>query len=187
MSTQAPSSFLLSAFRAFARRVGPLRRSVVAVICLVPASADAQFRQDGSAALTPPASSLPATPTGFYGYTFCRNGLAESWVRADKIGTTELEELLAHEAVHREQAARFPVCEDWLKSVTSAKRIIEAEIPAYCAQLKVAVAQGGNREALTRDYAFRIAAQSGAMENRMDIRQMFARDCTEATPILGDG
>ena len=151
-----------------------------AVLMAAPSLAAAQFRQDGSAAAIPPASSLPATPTGFTGYTFCRNGLAESWVRADKIGSAEMDEILAHEAVHREQASRFPVCEDWLKSVTSAKKIIEAELPAYCAQLKVAVAHGGNRAELTREYAFRIAAQSGAMENRLDIRQIFSRECAEA-------
>lgn len=157
------------------------------MLALLTTLAGAQAQPDGSASPIPPASRLPATPTGFFGYTFCRNGLAESWVRADKIGTPELDELLAHEAVHRAQAAQFSVCEDWLKSVTSARKIIEAEIPAYCAQLKVAVARGGDRAALTRDYAFRIAAQSGAMENRLDIRQIFARECREAAAIMGDG
>ncbi len=32
-------------------------------------------------------AALPSAPQGFLGYTFCRNGLAESRVRADIIGT----------------------------------------------------------------------------------------------------
>lgn len=124
-----------------------------------------------------PATALPGTPTGFEGYTFCRNGLAESWVRADKIGTPELEGILAHEAVHREQAAQFATCEDWLASLGSARRVIEVELPAYCAQLRVAVRRGGDAEELRREYAFRIAAQSGAMENRLDVLVMFKDRC----------
>lgn len=124
-----------------------------------------------------PATALPGTPTGFEGYTFCRNGLAESWVRADKIGTPELEGILAHEAVHREQAAQFATCEDWLASLGSARRVIEVELPAYCAQLRVAVRRGGDADELRREYAFRIAAQSGAMENRLDVLVMFKERC----------
>lgn len=144
-----------------------------------PRAATAQARPDGQAGPIAPAASLPGTPTGFVGYTFCRNGLAESWVRTDVLGTPQLEEVLAHEAVHRQQAAQFPTCEEWLGSLKSAKRIIEVELPAYCVQLAIAIRHGGERTALLRDYALRIAAQSGAMENRLDIFQMLDRDCHE--------
>lgn len=153
--------------------------AIGALLCAAPLAA--QANQDGSARPIPPAAGLPGTPTGFNGYTFCRNGLAESWVRADKIGTPELDEILAHEAVHREQAAQFPTCEAWLASVSSARAIIDAEIPAYCAQLTAALRHGSDRNALVREYVFRIAAQSGAMENRLDIRQIFDVRCPVRT------
>ena len=41
---------------------------------------------------------------------------------------------------------------------------IEVELPAYCAQWRVAVAQGADPAETRRDYAWRIAAQSGAMK-----------------------
>lgn len=156
---------------------GRTARLIAALALVAAAPCAAQANRDGSARPIPPAAGLPGTPTGFTGYTFCRNGLAESWVRADRVGTPELDEILAHEAVHREQAARFPTCEGWLASINSARAIIDAEIPAYCAQLVVAVRHGGSREALVREYVFRIAAQSGAMENRLDIRQLFDARC----------
>jgi hypothetical protein len=138
----------------------------------------AQARADGSASPIPPASALPGTPTGFVGYTFCRNGLAESWVRADLVGSPQMEEILAHEAVHRQQAAQFPTCEAWLATLSSAKRVIEVELPAYCAQRAVGVSHGEDGDQLLREYALRIAAQSGAMENRLDILQIFKAQCT---------
>ncbi len=154
---------------------------VAALLCAIGAARLQAQESSAPAATAPrrtlPATSLPGTPTGFEGYTFCRNGLAESWVRADKIGTPELAGILAHEAVHREQAARFSTCEEWLASLTSARRIIEVELPAYCAQYRVAVKEGADAEGLAREYGFRIAAQSGAMENRLDIITAFRRDC----------
>src|SRR6266508_1678089 len=47
----------------------------------------------------------PPIPRGYLGYTFCRDGLAETWLRADAVGTLQAAEVLAHEAVHRRQAA----------------------------------------------------------------------------------
>lgn len=122
-------------------------------------------------------AQLPAIPSGFLGYTFCRNGLAESWVRADILGTPQAEEVLAHEAVHRQQAAAFPTCEAYFSSLSSARRVVEAEIPAYCAQWRIAAMHGADSASARRDYAWRISAQAGAMENRLDVLAMFDRDC----------
>jgi hypothetical protein len=132
---------------------------------------------------TPPAllaqGAAPASPPqGFLGYTFCRNGLAESWVRADIIGTPQAEEILAHEQVHRAQAALFPSCEAWVASLGSARKVIEAEIPAYCAQWHIVVLRGVDADSLRREYSLRISAQAGGMENRLDVLEMFRRDCT---------
>jgi hypothetical protein len=132
---------------------------------------------------TPPAllaqgAALPSPPQGFLGYTFCRNGLAESWVRADIIGTPQAEEVVVHEQVHREQAAAFPTCEAWAGSLTTARKVIEMEIPAYCAQWRLVVARGVDADSLRREYSLRISAQAGAMENRLDVLEIFRRDCT---------
>ncbi|MCU0621993.1 MAG: hypothetical protein MUC69_10880 [Gemmatimonadales bacterium] len=126
-----------------------------------------------------PAPPVPIVPHGFLGYTFCRGGLAESWIRADVVGTPQAEEVLAHEAVHREQAAAFPSCEAWQASLVSAKRVIEMELPAYCAQYRIVVARGADPDSLRLEYALRIAAQAGAIENRLDVRGMFAAGCRQ--------
>jgi hypothetical protein len=119
-------------------------------------------------------------PPGYVGYTFCRNGLAETWLRADLVGTPQAAEVLAHEAVHRRQAGVAATCEAFFGSLTSARRVIEVEIPAYCEELTVAVARGAERDAMLRDYALRISAQSGAMENRLDVLTMLGRACGRA-------
>lgn len=118
----------------------------------------------------------PPIPNGYLGYTFCRHGLPETWLRADLVGTPQAEEVLAHEAVHRQQAAAAG-CEAFFAGLTTARRVIEVEIPAYCAELAVATARGADRASTLRDYALRIAAQSGAMENRLDVLITLQRAC----------
>ncbi|MEP7177283.1 MAG: hypothetical protein ABI860_12105 [Gemmatimonadales bacterium] len=120
---------------------------------------------------------VPPIPAGYLGYTFCRNGIPETWLRADLVGTAQVAEVLAHEAVHRRQAAEAVSCEAFFGSLTSARRVIEMEIPAYCEELDVAVARGAERGAMLRDYALRISAQSGAMENRLDVLTMLRARC----------
>jgi len=123
----------------------------------------------------------PPIPAGYLGYTFCRNGVAETWLRADLVGTDRAAEVLAHEAVHRSQASQAPSCEAFYSTLRSARRVIEVEIPAYCAELKVAVAHGEDRGALLRDYALRISAQSGAMENRLDVLTVLRQRCEDGS------
>jgi hypothetical protein len=141
---------------------------VIAGLC-VAGSASAQ-----TAARTGPPVAIP---DGFLGYTFCRNGLPETWIRADIVGTPEAEEVMAHEAVHRAQASAAPSCEAFIAGLGSARRVIETEIPAYCAQWQVVRARGADRETTLREYALRISAQSGAMENRLDVLQRLRAAC----------
>lgn len=133
-------------------------------------------------AASPPsraATTLPPIPKGRLGYTFCRDGLVETWIRADIVGTPVGEEILAHEAVHRLQARAFPTCEAWQASLSTARRVIDAELPAYCAQFRLVLARGGGVDAdsLRWDYTLRISAESGAMENRLDVRERLRREC----------
>jgi len=156
-----------------------------------------------SAQTTAPAGAPVAIPNGFLGYTFCRNGLPETWIRADIVGTPEAEEVLAHEAVHRAQAMAAPSCEAFIAGLKSARRVIETEIPAYCAQWAVVRDRAGNapgprvpagaesgsgtkeagrrsstlRDSTLREYALRISAQSGAMENRLDVFERLRAAC----------
>jgi hypothetical protein len=125
----------------------------------------------------PLAAQRPATADDFLGVTRCEAGRAVSAVRADVRDSLTVAQLEAHEAIHRAQAARFPTCEAFLASVRTAREVIDAELPAYCAQWRVAVAQGSDSVATRREYAWRIAAQSGAMENRLDVLQRFVREC----------
>ena len=119
----------------------------------------------------------PAQVDDFLGLTRCEGGMAVSRLRPDVTDSTLVAEVEAHEAVHRGQAAAYPSCEAFVATLTSARRVIEVELPAYCAQWQVAVAHGADSVATRREYAWRIAAQSGAMENRLEILQRFEREC----------
>jgi hypothetical protein len=118
-----------------------------------------------------------ATPDDFLGLTRCESGQPITNLRPDVRDSMLVVEIEAHEAVHRQQAAAFGSCEDFLATLTSARRIIDAELPAYCAQWKVAVRRGADSAGTRREFAWRIAAQSGAMENRLQITQRFEQEC----------
>jgi hypothetical protein len=129
-----------------------------------------------------------AVSDDFPGLTWCDGGQAVSRIRADVQDSLVRAQLEAHEAVHREQASAFSSCEAFLERLTSARRVIDAELPAYCAQWRVAVAQGGDPVELRRDFAWRIAAQSGAMENRLQVVQRFEQECALVDdPLRGPG
>ena len=118
-----------------------------------------------------------AVSDDFPGITQCEGGQAVSRIRADVQDSLLRAQLEAHEAVHRAQAAAFPSCEAFVAGLTSARRIIDIELPAYCAQWRVAVGQGAEPVETRREFAWRIAAQSGAMENRLQVVQRFEREC----------
>ena len=145
----------------------------------MPASARAALAFAAGLALAGPTQAQRAARTDdFLGITRCEAGRAVTEVRQDVRSSSLREEIEAHEAVHREQAEAFPSCEAFVATLTTARRIIDSELPAYCAQWKVAVRAGADSAATRLEYAWRIAAQSGAMENRLDIIQRFRRECT---------
>ena len=123
------------------------------------------------------AAQREAQPDDFLGLTTCEAGTAVTTLRPDVRDSLLVAEVEAHEAVHREQAAAHASCDAFLASLTSARRIIDAELPAYCAQWKAAVARGADSAETRREFAWRIAAQSGAMENRLQIAQRFEQEC----------
>ena len=123
-----------------------------------------------------------AVPDDFPGITWCEDGRAISRIRADVRDSLLRAQLEAHEAVHRAQAEAFATCEGFLQGLTSARRIIDVELPAYCAQWRVAVSQGAPPAETRREFAWRIAAQSGAMENRLQVVQRFERECDLVPP-----
>ena len=114
-----------------------------------------------------------AVPDDFPGLTWCDSGQPVSRIRADVRDSLARAQLEAHEAVHRAQALAMQSCEAFLAGLASARRIIDA----YCAQWRVAVAQGGDAAELRREYAWRISAQSGAMENRLQVAQRLEQEC----------
>ncbi len=118
-----------------------------------------------------------ATPDDFPGLTRCDAGQAITRIRADVRDTLLRAQLEAHEAVHREQAMAYTSCESFLAGLTTARRVIDVELPAYCAQWRVAVGQGADPVETRRDFSWRIAAQSGAMENRLQVIQRFEVEC----------
>jgi hypothetical protein len=118
-----------------------------------------------------------ATPGDFLALTRCEGGEAVTTTRPDVARSSLAEEVEAHEAVHRTQAAAHASCEAFVATITSARRTIEVEIPAYCAQWRVAVGRGADSAETRREFAWRIAAQSGAMENRLEVLQRFTREC----------
>jgi hypothetical protein len=123
------------------------------------------------------AAQRDARPDDFLGLTTCEAGTAVTTLRPDVRDSLLVAEVEAHEAVHREQAAGHQSCDAFLATLTSARRIIDAELPAYCAQWKVAVARGADSALTRREFAWRIAAQSGAMENRLQIARRFEEEC----------
>jgi len=128
------------------------------------------------------AAQRAATPDDFPGITLCEGGRAVSRIREDVSDTLLRAQLEAHEAVHRAQAAAYPTCEAFMAALTTARQIIDVELPAYCAQWRVAVDQGAEPVETRRDFAWRIAAQSGAMENRLQVVQRFERECELVPP-----
>jgi hypothetical protein len=123
------------------------------------------------------AAQRDATRDDFLGITSCEAGRPVTNLRPDVRDSMLVAEIEAHEAVHREQAAAHESCEAFLATLTSARRIIDVELPAYCAQWKLAVARGVDSAITRREFAWRIAAQSGAMENRLQIAQRFEEEC----------
>ena len=123
------------------------------------------------------AAQRDARPDDFLGLTTCAAGAAVTTLRPDVRDSLLVAEVEAHEAVHREQASAYASCDVFLATLTSARRIIDAELPAYCAQWKVAVARGADSASTRREFAWRIAAQSGAMENRLQIARRFEEEC----------
>jgi hypothetical protein len=130
-------------------------------------------------ALVPPplAAQRLARASDFLALTRCEAGQAVTRLRPDLTDSILVAEVEAHERMHRQQAASFPSCEAFVASLRSARQIIDVELPAYCAQWRVAVGQGADSAATRREYAWRIAAQSGAMENRLDVAQRFEQEC----------
>jgi hypothetical protein len=133
---------------------------------------------------TPVWAQRAAVADDFPGITQCEGGQATSRIRADVQDSLLRVQLEAHETVHRTQAEAFPSCEAFLAGLTSARRIIDVELPAYCAQWRVAVGQGAEPVETRREFAWRIAAQSGAMENRLQVLQRFEREC-DIVPARG--
>jgi hypothetical protein len=140
----------------------PRRFVAIALYLLLPGAAAAQ---------------RDATADDFLGLTRCEAGRAVTSLRPDVRDSMLVAEIEAHEAVHRQQAAAHESCNAFLATLTSARRIIDAELPAYCAQWKIAVARGADSAITRREFAWRIAAQSGAMENRLQIAQRFEQEC----------
>jgi hypothetical protein len=128
----------------------------------------------------PAFAQRPAELDDFPGITSCEGGRAVSRIRADVQDSLLRVQLEAHEAVHRAQAAAASSCEAFMAGLTTARRIIDVELPAYCAQWRVAVSQGAEPVETRREFAWRIAAQSGAMENRLQVVQRFERECEPA-------
>lgn len=122
----------------------------------------------------------PARGDDFLGLTYCEAGRAVSQFRPDVSDSAVIAQLAAHEEVHRRQAAAHSSCEAFIATLSSARSIIDVELPAYCAQWQVAVAQGADSNSTRREYAWRIAAQSGAMENRLEVLRRFERECRPA-------
>jgi hypothetical protein len=113
----------------------------------------------------------------FLGLTRCEAGRAVTHFRPDVRDSLLREQLEAHEAIHRRQSERFASCEAFMATLRTARSIIAVELPAYCAQWRVAIRQGADSAATRRDFAWRIAAQSGAMENRLDIVRQLEHEC----------
>lgn len=123
------------------------------------------------------AAQRQARPDDFLGLTTCEADAAVTTLRPDVRDSLLVAEIEAHEAVHRGQAAAHGSCDAFLATLSSARRVIDAELPAYCAQWKVVVARGADSATTRREFAWRIAAQSGAMENRLQIAQRFEEEC----------
>ena len=121
-----------------------------------------------------------ATADDFPGLTFCQADSATTRLSVAATDTLLRAQLEAHEAVHRAQAAASGSCATIFASLNTARKILDAEFPAYCAQWRVAVAQGAEPRETRRDFAWRMAAQSGAMENRLQMEQRMQNECAQS-------
>lgn len=123
------------------------------------------------------AQQQPWMPEGQYAVTFCRDGKAESWILASAAAGVHREALLAHEAVHRRQAERYTTCEEFYATITSPDRLIEVELPAYCAQLRIELRQGADSVSTAAEMALRLAVEVRQKHRARELQSRLLKDC----------
>ena len=102
----------------------------------------------------------PSHLHGFYLSTGCDHGAPSTVIRDSSLirDTMAMQEMQAHEAVHRDQLGRAGhTCEEWLGLLTSTPaKLIEAEREAYQAQAMWDVAHYGSK-ANTDNFWFNVS------------------------------
>lgn len=106
--------------------------------------------------VAPAAAQQRPLPEKSMAYTYCVDGRARSVMDMSVIGTADFEEVVAHEAKHREQYARFaPFC-----PLLTPLLYLDLEIEAYCASRPAAMRNRRLAKVLVDlDYITRIASE----------------------------
>jgi hypothetical protein len=140
-------------------------RSLVAALMLMVAGATthaACAQMVSRPALGVPVDSMRTIAYGWMShtlaFTYCQDGVGHTFINANQSGLDRID-TEAHEAVHREQFARYPSCVAFERATHSltAQVLIEAE--AYAAGVCAQVTHGlaAPRLSLERNYAERIS------------------------------
>lgn len=103
-------------------------------------------------------------PPGAIAVTSCLGGRTQTSIDVDVIGTDSLQEILVHEAKHREQALRvLPNCPVY----DNVFHLLTDEVEAYCASRPVRMVRGYTEREVDMNYIARLIVQfNGAMSRR---------------------
>lgn len=126
-----------------------------------------------------PAHAQTALPPGTIAITTCLGGHIQTAVDAEIIGTDSLQEILVHEAKHREQAKRYapgcPLYTPW--------RLLTDEVEAYCASRPLRMARGWTELQVDINYLARLRSQFKGAMPVYDIVMTYVHNCPAKGPF----
>jgi len=128
-----------------------------------------------------PATAQTTVPPGSLAFTTCIGGHIKTYVDAELIGTDSMQEILVHEAKHREQARRLaPNCPAY-----TAWKLLTDEVEAYCASRPYRMARSSNKDTAELEanvnYLTRLFYQFKGAMPRHDIVRAYRTGCPDSS------
>ena len=119
--------------------------------------------------------NAPQRPQVSWGETYCTPIGPVSWLNLDLVGTVEFDGTVAHERKHVEQILRFDSCRSFEAWYLTSQA--DAEIEAYCEQIKVDTRRGATRDASILRYARWLSFYEHVQQNTAEIIGMMQKAC----------
>ncbi len=126
------------------------------------------------------ANAQSGLPPGALASTSCLGGHIQTAIDVRIIGTDSLEEILVHEAKHREQAMRTaPMCPKYDRP----DQLLNDEVEAYCTSRPIRMQRGFTEQEVDANYLMRLIYQFKGALPRFTITDTYSRSCP---PTLGE-